>query len=499
MTSPRICSCAVVAGALAVADCGGSGAPGGPPPLPIATVTVLDHRPPESFSLAFLLTDGTVMAQGDAASRPGTTVSAWYKLTPDAFGSYLHGSWSQLASLPAGYVPYAYASAVLADGRVVIVGGEYNQGLFTLSVQGAVYDPQLDHWTLLNPPAGWDYIGDAPAVVLPDGRFLVGRKLDEQIAALDPLTLTWTALAATNKSDFNAEEGWTLMPDGSVFTYDVKNAPHAERYLPDVQQWVSNGTTIPDLHAPTDKPNGLAYGPSGSLIYFPPGEVGPGLLLPDGTVFASGTHTAIYSPGADSQAPGSWRAGPDFPNGDSDTDTGAVVLPSGHVLLQGTANGQLYEFDGVQITAVENVKGIVLLTLPDGNALVYGPSGPGIYQPEGRALAAWAPTLLNYPTVVTRGTSYTLEGTQFNGLSQGASYGDEFEAATNYPLVRLTYVASGHVQYARTHDHSTMGVATGSALVSTHFDVPMNAEVGATSLEVVANGIASAAVMISVN
>ncbi|HEX9474292.1 MAG TPA: hypothetical protein VF931_08880 [Steroidobacteraceae bacterium] len=492
----------MVAAALAVAGCGGSGAPDGPPPpppLPIATVTGLDHRPPESFSLAFLLTDGTVMVQGDAASRPGTTVSAWYKLTPDAFGSYVHGSWSQLASLPAGYVPYAYASAVLADGRVVIVGGEYNQGLFTLSAQGAVYDPRLDHWTLLNPPAGWDYIGDIPAVVLPDGRFLVGRKLDEQMAALDPLTLTWTALAATNKSDFNAEEGWTLMPDGSVFTYDVKNAPHAERYLPDVQQWVSNGNTIPDLHAPTDKPNGLTYGPFGSLIYFPPGEVGPGLLLPDGTVFASGTHTAIYSPGADSLAPGSWRAGPDFPNGDSDNDTGAVLLPSGHVLLQGIASGQLYEFDGVRLTAVENVKAIVLLTLPDGNALVYGPSGPEIYQPQGRAQAAWAPTLLNYPAVVTRGASYTLEGTQFNGLSQGASYGDEFETATNYPLVRLTNVASGHVVYARTHDHSTMGVATGSALVSTHFDVPGTVEVGTTSLEVVANGIASTAVTISVN
>src|SRR5258708_39793599 len=111
----------------------------------------LDPRPPESFTLAFLLTDGTVMVQGDAASRPGTTVSAWYKLTPDAFGSYVHGSWSQLASLPAGYGPYAYASAVLADGRVVIVRGAYNQGLFPLRGQGAVDDPRLQQWPLLNP------------------------------------------------------------------------------------------------------------------------------------------------------------------------------------------------------------------------------------------------------------------------------------------------------------------------------------------------------------
>jgi hypothetical protein len=497
------CRSAMLACALLLAGCGGgsggSGSSPPPPTVPIATVTSLDHAPPDSFSLAFLLTDGTVMVQGDAVSMPGATVSRWYKLTPDAFGSYVHGTWSQLASLPAGYVPYAFSSAVLADGRVVIVGGEYNHGTFTLTAQGAVYDPQLDQWTLLNPPAGWDYIGDSPSVVLPDGRFVVGRKLDQQIAALDPLTLTWTALAATNKTDFNAEEGWTLLPDGSVFTFDVGSAPHSERYVPAVQQWFSNGDTFVDLHTPTDTPNGLTYGPAGSLTYFPPGEVGPGLLLPDGSVFASGTHIAIYHPGADSQALGSWSAGPDFPNGDDDTDTGAVLLPSGHVLLQGANTGQLYEFDGVKLTAAVNVKGIVLLTLPDGNALIYSPSGPRIYQPQGQARAAWAPTVLTYPAAVTRGNIYSIDGTQFNGVSQGASYGDEFEAATNYPLVRLTNAASGHVLYARTHDHSTMGVATGIAPVSTQFDVPLNAEVGATNLEVVANGIASTAVAITVN
>src|SRR5882672_10461423 len=133
--------CTLLSGLLITAGCGGSGAPGGasmPPPVAIATVTDLDHAAPDSFSLAFLLTDGTVMVQGDAAANPGASVSAWYKLTPDAFGSYLHGTWSPLASLPPGYVPYAFASAVLADGRVVIVGGEYNQGTFTLTAQGAV-------------------------------------------------------------------------------------------------------------------------------------------------------------------------------------------------------------------------------------------------------------------------------------------------------------------------------------------------------------------------
>jgi hypothetical protein len=44
-----------------------------------------------------------------------------------------------------------------------------------------------------------------------------------------------------------------------------------------------------------------------------------------------------------------------------------------------------------------------------------------------------------------------------------------------------------------------MGVATGNTLVSTLFDVPEQAESGASSLVVVANGIASTPVNVTVN
>ena len=103
------------------------------------------------------------------------------------------------------------------------------------------------------------------------------------------------------------------------------------------------------------------------------------------------------------------------------------------------------------------------------------------------------------PAAVVRGSTYRITGQQFNGLSQAASFGDELETATNYPLVRITNNATGHVFYARTHGHSTMGVATGRARVSTNFDVPAAAETGSSSLEVVANGIPSQPVTIMVN
>src|SRR5207247_1512766 len=102
------------------------------------------------------------------------------------------------------------------------------------------------------------------------------------------------------------------------------------------------------------------------------------------------------------------------------------------------------------------------------------------------------------PNSVTRAKTYTVSGTQFNGLSQGAAYGDDFQDATNYPLVRIVNQATGHVVYCRTHNHSTMAIATGSKKVSTSFDVPANAETGPSQLFVVANGIPSSPFSIQV-
>jgi hypothetical protein len=122
-----------------------------------------------------------------------------------------------------------------------------------------------------------------------------------------------------------------------------------------------------------------------------------------------------------------------------------------------------------------------------------------VFTSKGTYNPAWQPTITSVPTTLTHGQTYVVNGTQFNGLSQGAAYGDDFQSATNFPLVRITNNASGHVFYAKTHDHSTMAVATGSKPVSTSFDVPAGIETGASSLVVVANGIPSAAQAVTVN
>lgn len=453
------------------------------------TIQRLAHQPPDGAGVCFQLTDGTVMCQGNAESD-------WYKLTPDNTGSYVNGTWKKLANLPTGYVPDAFASAVLADGRVVITGGEYLNGFFTLTNLGAIYDPKANTWTNLPPPASWQYIGDSPSVVLPNGTYMVGNKLTKSMAILNPKTLTWTVLPGTGKNDFNAEEGWTLLPDGSILTMDVKRAPHSERYVSSTKTWTTAGSTIVDLHSPS--PFGcIPYGPGGTLCYYPPGEIGPAILRPDGTVFATGSysnttsgagHTAIYDTKTKT-----WTVGPDFPNGDNAGDSFAVLLPSGNVLVEGLFSS--YEWDGVNLNPTLATPGSLMM-LPTGQVLV---GGTEVYNPTGTYEAGWAPTIASVAASVTRGSTYKISGTQFNGLSQAAAFGDEFETATNYPLVRITNNSTGHVFYAKTHNHSTMAVATGSAIVSTNFDVPATMESGASTLEVVANGIPSAPVSITVN
>jgi hypothetical protein len=486
--------------------------------------TALANQPPEPGYLALLLTDGSVMMQSI------NDAGVFYDLVPAADGGYVNGTWRVLASPPAGYAPYAGSQAVLADGRVLFVGGEYNQNQYDLPFapsgltnMSAIYDPVADRWTMIAPPPGVAYIGDSPSAVLPDGSFIFGAKLGRNMWRLDPVSLTWTSVPAAGKADDFAEEGWTLLPDGELFTIDVGDPLHAEHYDPAAGQWYGDGNTPTALTSPSDTPGGMTYGPApvqvvGGVsygpgpagIYFPPGEVGPALLLPDGRVFATGAatsgssaHTAIYTPGTTPADPGSFTVGPDFAAGDDAADASAALLPSGHVLIAATS-GQFYEYDGtaMPVTGVLPNNGgntfYFVLPLPNGQTLVTG-GVTQIYSGAGSANPAWAPAVTAAPASVTRGSTYPISGTQFNGLSQAADVGDELNAATNYPLVRITNTASGHVVYARTHGHSSMGVATGSTIVSTSFDVPSVTETGASSLAVVANGIASAPVNVTVN
>jgi hypothetical protein len=114
-----------------------------------------------------------------------------------------------------------------------------------------------------------------------------------------------------------------------------------------------------------------------------------------------------------------------------------------------------------------------------------------IYTPAGHPEDAWRPVVNDVKAALKRGsTNNRIKGANFNGFTYGSAYGGVSQMSTNYPLVRITNTASGHVCYARTHDHNRMGIADGTAS-STKFDLPAACEAGASRLEIVANGIAS--------
>ena len=80
-----------------------------------------------------------------------------------------------------------------------------------------------------------------------------------------------------------------LLPDDSILTFDVKDHPQSERYLPATGKWVDAGSTIVDLRGPQNCcGNCITYGRK-NKCYDPPGEVGGSALRPDGTVFAAGS------------------------------------------------------------------------------------------------------------------------------------------------------------------------------------------------------------------
>jgi hypothetical protein len=77
-------------------------------------------------------------------------------------------------------------------------------------------------------------------------------------------------------------------------------------------------------------------------------------------------------------------------------------------------------------------------------------------------------------------------------------YGDDCQQDSNYPLLRFTD-SSGNVSYGRTYNWSSTGVQTGGQIVTVEADASdaFFASPGAYSVQVVANGIASAPVSLS--
>jgi hypothetical protein len=456
--------------------------------------------PGSGAAQALLTPVGDVLVQ-EISGPSGAGTGNWYVLHPDPFGSYTTGTWSGPITTPSGYAPEFFGSAVLPDGRILIEGGEYNFGTLAETTMGSLFDPSSGTFSaLVSPPSGWADIGDAPTVVLPNGNFMMGDCCSEKEAIFDAGSSTWTATGA-GKADPNSEEGFTLLPNGKVLVVDTQNGSHAELYDYNTGEWTGAHDTLQPL--------------TNRCVKGDVPEIGPAVLRPGGTVFATGAsgYTGIYN-----VSKNKWSKGPIFPPNsaglgqDGVVDGPASILPNGNVLVMASninpcniPPSDFYEFDGTNFLIAPSPPNAAndisyygrMLVLPTGGHVLFTDNSTDveIYVPLGSAKSSWAPTITSYPKSITQGGTYTLKGKQFNGLSQGAAYGDDAQSATNFPLVRL---AIGGFTYYLPTSNFTMGVATGSAIVRTAFTLPFYVGKGTATLEVVANGIASNPVNITV-
>ncbi len=462
---------------------------------------------PGGAQTTMLQSDGSVMVQG-GQNAPD---NAWYRLTPDSTGNYVNGTWSQLPSMNVARL--FFPAATLPDGRVFVVGGEYSTP-FDFTNSAEIFNPSAGTngtWTSVAgvptpltdvgdnpPPAPTPQFGDDPIEVLNNGDVLAGYFNGPQTYLYNPALNTWTQTGTKLRNDASDEESWIKLPDGSILSYDVSasistGVGHAQRYIPSTGTWVDAGIV----------PLALSSASVGL-------ELGPGFLLPDGRVFllgATGGNTAFYTPSTNT-----WTAGPSIPGGFVCADAPGAMLPNGHVLFAASPEGnsdsgaysfppptKIFEFDPVSGSYTDvtpanagldgiNSFQLIMQVLPSGQVMMTTESHQiAVYTPAGTPNDAWRPTVTG---IGVEGRTITLVGTQFNGISEGAAYGDDNEMASNYPIVQLTD-SSGNVFYARTFDWSSTGVATGSTPQTVMFTLPAGRNPGIYGLRVIANGIAS--------
>jgi Abnormal spindle-like microcephaly-assoc'd, ASPM-SPD-2-Hydin len=462
------------------------------------TWTPLVNQPGANVGVMLQLRDGRILVHEEQNGNSRN----WHILTPDSTGSYINGTWSSGGQLPNGYSPWFFGSQVLLDGKTVVVeGGEYNNGgsaWTNLGAIGTISGSSLT-WTSNSPPSGWANVGDAESVILADGTYMQANCCTAQNALYNGPN-SWTATGSV-KQPSNDESGFTLLSNDLVLTVDSKSDPNcstsqgSELYNQSTGVW-SCGPTLPvQLYNANDE------------------ELGAAVLMYNNQVLQFGGNvvgTAIYD-----VASNSWTKGPTPSGGLDQADGPAALEPNGNVLAMLSpgkfqSGCQFVEYDPTSKTLSDapnptNCPGDSsfvghLMMLPTGQIMFTDFSGRvEIYTPASDVVSGVAPTISSVSsTINSPSNNNPLSGTQLNGLSENNAYGDDYQGATNYPMVRLVQTAApNNVDYATTHDETTHSIAPGTS-ASTQFDVPAGLAAGTYTLYVIANGIESSPVTVSV-
>jgi hypothetical protein len=265
---------------------------------------------------------------GGGSSAPGASLPPGSTGAPSAGASpgLVYGAGTWVAADPLPVARWATASAVLHDGRVMVVGGATGTSSFDAVAAAAIFDPVTGKWTavtdMLQPRAY------AMAVTLDDGSVLVaggsenGQPLDTA-ERYNPSNGTWVAAGRLNLP--RTQGTLTLLGDGRALAAGggIEGSPAwtstatAEIFDPTIGTWslVAPMSVARARQTATLLQDGEVLVAGGATTYH--GETG------------SVTATAeIFDPRADS-----WRAAP--PMSEPRYVDAASLLRDGRVLVAG--------------------------------------------------------------------------------------------------------------------------------------------------------------------
>lgn len=274
-----------------------------------ATGSMADAR---SGAASVTLQDGRILVVGGFAPNNAPTPMASAEIYDPATGSFS----------PAGSLPVALAAPAatrLADGTVLVVGGQLTGGAY--SSNAYLYDPATNQFTQTTGGPGTPLI-NTTATLLLSGKVLVAGGYDGGSSLggawlYDPATKTFSVTTG-GMSTSRANPTATLLQNGKVLVAGGRTG-----------QWLTEVATA-DVYDPS---TGTFSATTNSMSA--PRRSPAAARLADGTVLVAGGGSAttdVYDPSTDR-----FTSGPTMPRAHNQAVT--ALLPGGNVFIGGGASG----------------------------------------------------------------------------------------------------------------------------------------------------------------
>ena len=367
------------------ASSGAAAAPGAGGAAAAATDALVSVTPPAALpTTAAASPVATVPAE--APATPAVSVSAAptqapaASVSPEASASIPDGTWTRLPSMPDPR--WGAGTAVLADGRVLVVGGATGKTSWSASAAVDIYDPATRAWSRGAPLP--EARSQPTVIALPaDGSILVLGGARDQV----PLA---TAFRYRPAADAQGPGSWewagtmtigrvlataTILPSGMVLVAGggaggpARNAPAAafaatgaaDLFDPEAGRWTATGSmgSPRAMHTATRLPDGRVLVAGGASKWS---------SVKSGSVYAS---AEAYDEASGTWSPVAALAAPRYGHAAAALTGGAY--PDGSVLVAGgwsrdrsapQATGEVYDAAGDRWTAVEGRLSVARALLP---------------------------------------------------------------------------------------------------------------------------------------